>query len=128
MSNSFVICWGPLSMEFSRQEYWVAISYSRWSFQPSDRTHVTWISCTGMWIFYHWATWEAQDRFIRNEVLITDNFIPKYFIGFNVVVNRLFLSLSNSLLLVHRNATNFFLLILYPQFYPINSWALVVFW
>ena len=128
MSNSFVICWGPLSMEFSRQEYWVAISYSRGSFQPSDRTHVTWISCTGMWIFYHWATWEAQDRFIRNEVLITDNFIPKYFIGFNVVVNRLFLSLSNSLLLVHRNATNFFLLILYPQFYPINSWALVVSW
>ena len=36
---------------------WVAISYSRGSSQPRDQTH---ISCFGMQILYHWATWEAQ--------------------------------------------------------------------
>ena len=34
----------------------VAISYSRRSSQPGDRTH---ISSTGRWILYNWATWEA---------------------------------------------------------------------
>ena len=31
---------------------WVAISFSRGSSRPGDRTHV---SCTGMQIFYHWV-------------------------------------------------------------------------
>ena len=53
-----VVHQAPLSMGFSRQEYWerVAISSSRGSFQPRDWTHV---SCTGRQILYHWATWEA---------------------------------------------------------------------
>ena len=36
---------------------WVAISFSRGSSCPRDRTH---ISCIGRWILYHWATWECQ--------------------------------------------------------------------
>ena len=36
---------------------WIAISFSRGSSQPSDRTH---ISCIDRWILYHWATWEAH--------------------------------------------------------------------
>ena len=36
---------------------WVAISFSRGSSQPGDRTHVSYID---RWILYHWATWEAQ--------------------------------------------------------------------
>ena len=36
---------------------WVAISFSRESFWPRDRPHV---SCIGMWILCHWATREAQ--------------------------------------------------------------------
>ena len=36
---------------------WVAISYSRWSSQPRDWTH---ISYTGRQILYHWATREAH--------------------------------------------------------------------
>ena len=36
---------------------YVAISFSRGSSQPTDRTHV---SCIGGWILYHWATWEAS--------------------------------------------------------------------
>ena len=35
---------------------WVAISFSRGSSQPRDRTHV---SCIGRGILSHWATWEA---------------------------------------------------------------------
>ena len=36
---------------------WVAISFSRGSSWSRDRTC---LSCTGRWILYHWATWEAQ--------------------------------------------------------------------
>ena len=35
----------------------IVISFSRWSSQPRDQTHVT---CIGRWILYHWATQEAQ--------------------------------------------------------------------
>ena len=35
---------------------WIAISYSRGSSLPRDRTHVF---CIGKQILYHWATWEA---------------------------------------------------------------------
>ena len=37
----------------------VAISYSRGSSWPRDQTCISCISCTGRWIFYHCATWEA---------------------------------------------------------------------
>ena len=39
---------------------WVAISFSRGSFQPRDQTL---ISCTSRWILYHWATREAQSNY-----------------------------------------------------------------
>ena len=35
---------------------WIAISFSRESFWPSDRTHVC---CIGRWICYHWDTRET---------------------------------------------------------------------
>ena len=35
---------------------WVAISFSRWSSQLRDRTHV---SCIGRQVLYHWATREV---------------------------------------------------------------------
>ena len=38
---------------------WVAISYSRGSPQFRDWTHISYISCIGRWIPYHYATWEA---------------------------------------------------------------------
>ena len=34
---------------------WVAISFSRGSSQPRDQTWVSWVSCIGRWILYHWA-------------------------------------------------------------------------
>ena len=36
---------------------WVAIPFSRGSFQPRDQTQV---SCIGRWILYHWATRESH--------------------------------------------------------------------
>ena len=38
---------------------WVAISSSRRSSRPRDRTCLSWASCIGRWILYQWATWEA---------------------------------------------------------------------
>ena len=39
---------------------WVAISSSRGSLRPRDWTCVSYISCIGRQILYHWATWEAH--------------------------------------------------------------------
>ena len=36
----------------------VAISFSRGSSQPRDRTLVCCVSCTGRWILYHWTIWD----------------------------------------------------------------------
>ena len=35
---------------------WVAISFSRGSSQPKDQIWVSWVSCIGRQIIYHWAT------------------------------------------------------------------------
>ena len=40
---------------------WVAIFSSRGSFQLKDRTHISCSSYIGMYILYHWATWEALE-------------------------------------------------------------------
>ena len=43
----------PLSMGFSRQEYWsVAMPSSRGYSRPRDRTHVFHVSCIERWILY----------------------------------------------------------------------------
>ena len=39
---------------------WVAISFSRGSSRPRDRTRVSCVSCSGRWVLYCCATWEAQ--------------------------------------------------------------------
>ena len=38
---------------------WAAVSFSRRSSQPRDRTQVSCVSCIGRQILYHCATWEA---------------------------------------------------------------------
>ena len=54
----------------ARKLEWDAISSSKGSSQPRDRTQVSWIFCTGRQILYHWATWEAAK-----------SFLPKYIVG-----------------------------------------------
>ena len=46
----------PLSMGIlpARILEWVAMPSSRGSFWPRDWTHVSYISCNGRWLLYHW--------------------------------------------------------------------------
>ena len=41
---------------------WVAISYSRGSSQPRDRTHISCVSCTGRWVLQDWTTWDTHSQ------------------------------------------------------------------
>ena len=53
-----VACQAPMSMGFSRQEYWSGLPFFSpgRSSQPRDGT---WVSCIGRWILDYWASWEA---------------------------------------------------------------------
>ena len=51
----------PLSMGFSRQDYWSG-SFSRGSSQPSNQTSISCIFCVGRWILYHSAIWTIQRK------------------------------------------------------------------
>ena len=47
---------------------WVAVSYSRGSSRPRDRTCVSCISCFGRQILYHCTTWKAlQDTYVKTK-------------------------------------------------------------
>ena len=39
---------------------WVSISFSRWSFWPRDRTHVSCVSCIAGEFFTHWAIRDSK--------------------------------------------------------------------
>ena len=41
---------------------WVAISYSKGSSQPRDRTCVSDVSCIGSWVLYHWQHLGSPNR------------------------------------------------------------------
>ena len=44
---------------------WAAISYSRGFSPPRDLTHLSCVSCIGMWILYHCTTWKAHKNWYR---------------------------------------------------------------
>ena len=50
----------PLSMGFSRQEYWSGLPQCLpgESSRPRNQTWISYVSCTGRQILYHWATKE----------------------------------------------------------------------
>ena len=61
MSNCLQLPWTvahqtPLSMEFSRQEYWSGLPFPSPGDLPNcgDQTHFSYVSCTGRRILYHW--------------------------------------------------------------------------
>ena len=68
-----IACQAPLSMGFSRQEYWsgIAMPSSGGSSRPRDGTRVSYVSCIGKRVLYHHATWEAssQTYWIRNSLV-----------------------------------------------------------
>ena len=49
----------------ARMLEWVAMSSSSESSWPWDRTHVSCVSGIGRWIFYHWVTWEAPPKLMK---------------------------------------------------------------
>ena len=51
-----VVHQAPLSMGFSREELleWVAMTSSRGSSWCRDWTHISYVSCIGRWVIYHW--------------------------------------------------------------------------
>ena len=55
----------PLSMEFSRQEYWSGLPFPSpgESSQPRDWIHVSYVSCIVKQILYHSATWEPHSLY-----------------------------------------------------------------
>ena len=51
----------PLSMGFSRQEYWSGLSRPPLGIFPTrDRTCVSHVSCIGRWVLKHWTTGEVS--------------------------------------------------------------------
>ena len=48
---------------------WVAISSFRGSFQPRDGTRISYISCIGRELLYHWDTWKAPILLLEHNVL-----------------------------------------------------------
>ena len=63
----------PLSMEFSRLEYWSRLWFPipGGSFQSRDQTHVSFISCIGRWILHHWATWKPSSLCILCQIILS---------------------------------------------------------
>ena len=57
---------------------WVAISFSRGSSQPRDRTRVACVSCIGRGLVHHWATWEASQVYMHVHKHILFNRINAY--------------------------------------------------
>ena len=62
-----VACQAPLSMEFSRQEYWSGYPFPS---QPSDQTRVF---CIVGRFFIIWATREAQEQCISDINVLTNH-------------------------------------------------------
>ena len=57
----------PLSMEFSRQEYWGGLSFPPPGDLPNPGIESTSpVSCTDRQILCHWATWEAHISVYKN--------------------------------------------------------------
>ena len=54
-----IACQTPLSIAFSRQEYWSGI-YPKGSSWIGDRTHVSYVSYIGRQILDHWVTSKPQ--------------------------------------------------------------------
>ena len=100
---------------YARILEWVAISFSRGSSRPRDRTHV---SCIGRWVLYCWVT---RKPYIILQLKITISFIwkieslvhptlsiPVFFSSESIIFNLYillitFISSNNLLLLVFPN-------------------------
>ena len=68
----------PLFMDFpARILEWVVILFSRGSFQPQNRTHISCISCIGRHILYPWATWQVGGFVFLLGMMTWENIWPE---------------------------------------------------
>ena len=67
----------PLSMEFSKQEHWSGLLFPSPRDLPNPGIEAA-ISCTGRWILYLCATWEAQfiSWVLKNKVSVVEKTKP----------------------------------------------------
>ena len=58
----------PLSMGFSKQEYWSGLPcpLPGESSQPRDQTCISYISCISRWVLHQLCPWEAQCPYLFN--------------------------------------------------------------
>ena len=70
----------PLSLGFSRQEHWVAISFSRRSSQPRDWTWVSWIvdRCFTVWDMSLSSVWSSVVPTLCNPINHSTPGLPVY--------------------------------------------------
>ena len=55
----------PLSMEFSRQEYWSRLPFpTPWDLLNPGMEPM-YVSCLGRWILYHCTTWEVSGGIMK---------------------------------------------------------------
>ena len=75
-------CQDPLSMGFSRWEYWNGLSCPPPGDLPNlrDQTHLPFVSCTGKQIIYHWATVEVL-LFFRSQIFTERQHVPGTMLG-----------------------------------------------
>ena len=60
---------------------WVAISSSTGSSWPRHQSHVSFNSCTGWRVLYHWATWDARLHGYRKVVSVVVVYPPDWLTG-----------------------------------------------
>ena len=51
---------------------WVAISFSKRSSRSRDQTHISYVSCIGRQVLYHWAPWEVKPAATRKTILLAE--------------------------------------------------------
>ena len=79
----------PLTMGFSRQEYWSGLPFSRGSSRPRHRTHISYVSCICRWVLSHTCTtWAAH--WMRNTLNKSKGKITT--VIFHLFIQRHFLS------------------------------------
>ena len=69
-----VACQAPLSIGFSRQEYWRGLPFPSPEDLSNSRIKSGWVSCTACRFFTDWATWEAYIACITGPI----SYVSKY--------------------------------------------------
>ena len=71
--SPWTVCSTPGSSSQARILEWVAISSSRGSSQPRDRTRISCVSYIGRQIVYHHTTWEETPEIFTDRILWETN-------------------------------------------------------